>query len=160
LNCQVERYFNSMELDYDDIDTLLEWFDEQREKVATYLIKEKVVHGQISEQPACHVAPYVSIWTIESLVQKGAVGWWAISGDLPTDYISSEDAKTPREAAKSFGEIWMELSRNMQEGQASDDRSVGDPEKQKALGVMLEARAQTLLEWASDDSLWEKDAKD
>lgn len=148
-----------MEQDYDDIDTLLEWFDEQREKVATYLIKEKVVHGEIGEQPACHVAPYVSIWAIESLVQKGAVGWWAISGDLPTDYISSEDAKTPREAAKAFGEIWMELAGNMQEGQASEERSVGNSESQKALGAMLESRALTLLEWVQDDSLWNHDVE-
>lgn len=152
---QVVRYFLAMEPDYEDIDTLLDWFDEQREKVATYLIKEKVVHGEIGEQPACFVPPYVAIWAVESLAQKGSVGWWAICGDLPTDYISSEDAKTPRQAAKAFGEIWMELAGNMQEGQASEDRSVGDPEKQKALGVMLEARAQTLLEWAGDDSLWE-----
>jgi len=45
-------------------------------------------------------APFV--WAIESAVEPGSIGWWVISGDLPTDYAGSDGLLDPREALRAF----------------------------------------------------------
>jgi hypothetical protein len=65
------------------------WCAECRRQVRRYLAGESVQHGRIGSWPAWHVAPYVSVWAIESRARPGCVGWWAICGDVPTDYESA-----------------------------------------------------------------------
>ncbi len=62
------------------------WCQERRAQVAEYLRREGVRHGRIGEWRAWHVAPYVSVWAIESATLPESVGWWVICGDGPTDY--------------------------------------------------------------------------
>src|SRR6266446_5228772 len=52
--------------DYDDPAVEERWCNEQRVNVTNYLSSQKVKHGRIGDWPAWHVAPYVSIWAIES----------------------------------------------------------------------------------------------
>ena len=79
------------ELDDEAAEAEERWCYEQQRKVADYLRSQGLNHGRIGEWPAWHIDPFVSIWAIESLDWPGWIGWWAISGDLPTDYISSAD---------------------------------------------------------------------
>ena len=44
------------------------WCGEQRSRVADYLRSQGVDYGRIGQWPAWHLAPYVSIWAIESRV--------------------------------------------------------------------------------------------
>ena len=83
--------------DYDDPPVEEQWCEDRRAQVAAYLQREGVEHGQIGEWPAWHVAPYVSIWAIESKKRPDRVGWWVICGDLPTDYVSAAKIKHPRD---------------------------------------------------------------
>src|SRR5262245_56368482 len=95
--------------DWDDVDL---WCEEQRCNVARYLQSQRLAHGEIGAWPAWHLAPYVSIWAIESLVHPESMGWWVISGDLPTDYISSAAVappQHPRKAMRVFADNWLEL---------------------------------------------------
>jgi hypothetical protein len=62
--------------DYDDPEVEAQWFAERREEIAHYLGGEGIEHGRIGEEPAWYVAPYVSIWAIESRSNPGRVGWW------------------------------------------------------------------------------------
>lgn len=71
-------------LDYDDPAVDEAWCADQRQVVADYLSSQNVTHGRIGEWPAWHVAPYVSMWAIESLSRPNDIGWWVICGDLPT----------------------------------------------------------------------------
>jgi len=84
--------------DYDDPEVEAQWFAERREEVTNYLKGEGVTHGQIGDEPAWHVTPYVSVWAVESLKSPGSVGWWAICGDMPNDYVSASKASNPKEA--------------------------------------------------------------
>jgi Domain of unknown function (DUF4826) len=61
--------------DYDDPDIEDRWCEAQRAVVADYLRSEKVEHGRIGDWPAWHVAPYVSIWAIESVARPEWIGW-------------------------------------------------------------------------------------
>lgn len=132
------------------------WTRQQRAQVDEYLRKQRVRHGGIGDHPAFSVPPYLSLWAIQSNRTPGAVGWWAISGDLPTDYISSSDGRTPREAIRAFSRVWREASACMLRGEKMPHSSIGTPEQWPELGKLLETRASILASYAADDDLWEE----
>ncbi len=136
------------------------WCDEQRARVADYLRSERVNHGRIGDWPAWHVAQRVSIWAIESLARPEWIGWWVISGDLPTDYISSADVSPPqhpRKAIRVIAERWLKLVQAWEEGREYEGIRIPGPHSHNELAPLLESRARLLVEWANDDSLWEED---
>jgi hypothetical protein len=121
---------------------------------------QNVKHGRIGEWPAWHVAPFVSIWAIESLLHPGAIGWWVICGDLPTDYISSGEVdppQHPRKALRVFAHNWLEMVEAWKHGREVDDSQIGRLEINAKRAPLLEARAKLLMEWHDDNSLWEKE---
>jgi len=127
------------------------WCAEQREEVAAYLASQDgLTHGEIGAWPAWHVAPYVSIWAIESVVRPGAVGWWAIRGDLPGDYCSSTDRGHPRLALRHFADSW----RREVDETADGAETIGRTGLPAHLAPLLQARAELLAKWADDDALW------
>jgi len=139
---------------YDDSAVEEAWCKERRAEVAEYLKREHVVHGRIGEWPAWHVTPYVSIWAIESVKCPEWVGWWVICGDLPTDYVSAETIKHPREAMRSIAERWLEISAYMSRGEKHPTINRGAPESWPQLAPLLRSRAQTLSKWVKDDTIW------
>lgn len=146
--------------DYDDPEVEERWCFEQQKIVADCLRSQQVEHGRIGEWPAWHVAPYASIWAIESLERPEWIGWWVICGDLPTDYISSADVEPPqhpRKAIRVFAHNWLEMVKAWKDGREIENTRLGDPGSQVMLGPLLEARARLLMEWADDDSFWDED---
>jgi hypothetical protein len=130
-----------------------EWVLAQRDTVVAYLAAEGVAHGQVGDWPAWHLSPYVAIWAIESLRTPGWVGWWVISGDLPTDYISSVDARDPRAAMRQFARNWADFAPHLLKGRQPPGTvigSVADPE----VGDLLQRRSAILQSWADDDEVW------
>jgi hypothetical protein len=145
--------------DFDDPKEEERWCEEQRLKVRQYLVHEGVIHGEIGEWPAWHVAPYVPIWAIESMIAPGWVGWWVISGDCPTDYVSAERIKHPRDALREIGQQWEELSEYMSSGHEHLDSKIGRREDWSSLAPLLANRAALLLQWANNENIWnEEDA--
>jgi len=146
--------------DYDDPEVEERWCSEQRKIVADYLRSQKLKHGRIGEWPAWHIAPHASIWAIESLARPEWIGWWAICGDLPIDYICSADVKPPqhpRKAMRVFAQNWLEVVEEWKDGREIENSQIGDSSSHGELGPLLELRAKLLMEWADDDSLWEKE---
>jgi hypothetical protein len=148
------------EPNYDEPEVEERWCAEQQKIVADYLRSQKVKHGRIGEWPAWHVAPHVSIWAIESLARPEWIGWWVICGDLPTDYISAADVNPPqhpRKAMRVFAQNWLEVVKAWKGGGEIENTRIGDASSHKELGPLLEARAELLMEWADDASLWEEE---
>lgn len=131
-----------------------QWCDARRADVAEYLLREGVEHGEVGDWPAWHVFPYVSIWAIESKRAPGQVGWWAIAGDLPTDYVSAGNVKHPRDAVRAFADRWDSLSVDLANGKGNDAMRIGKPEDWPKLAPMLKARAGVLRGYADDDRIW------
>jgi hypothetical protein len=130
------------------------WCFSRLEDVQNYLEREGVKHGRVGEWPAWHLQPYVSVWAIESAEVPDAVGWWVISGDLPTDYITSEGIYEPRDAIRSFSKRWEEVSDYMLRGDSHPTIKIGSPDSWSELGPHLKSRADILWKWAEDDSIW------
>ncbi|HAK59485.1 MAG TPA: hypothetical protein DCO77_03750 [Nitrospiraceae bacterium] len=141
---------------YDDPAVEEKWCNERRAEVDTYLKREGVTYGRIGEWPAWHMAPYVSIWAIESAKRPEWVGWWVICGDFPTDYVSADTIKHPREAMHSIAERWREISGYMSRGEKHPTVNVGTPDSWPELGPLLKARAKLLAELADDDTVWKE----
>jgi Domain of unknown function (DUF4826) len=134
------------------------WCDERRRKVAEYLDAQGVKHGRIGEWPAWHVAPYVSIWAIESLRRPEWIGWWVISGDLPTDHISAADIEPPqhpRKALRAFAEQWIKVVDAWHNDREYRGLLITGGKRNRALAPLLASRARIFLDWSDDDSLWD-----
>jgi hypothetical protein len=143
--------------DFDDPAVEDRWCDEQRNRVADYLRCQNVEHGRIGDWPAWHVAPHVSIWAIESVVRPNWIGWWAICGDLPTDYISAADVESPqhpRLAIRAIAQRWLKLVEAGSGGRDCEDIRIAGPHSMQELAPLLESRARLLIAWADDESLW------
>jgi hypothetical protein len=130
------------------------WIAEQRSTLETYLDRHGLENISLPEDPGWFVAPYVALWAIPSKKNPGAIGWWGISGDLPTDYISSTEGRTARAALQAFSKQWFEISSYLLRDKDHPTIKVGNAANRKQLGDLLKRRAAILLDWATDDSLW------
>ncbi len=140
--------------DFDDPQKESEWLKEQRTIILEYLDSETVTHGGVPEKPSWFVSPYVAIWSIGSIKVPGAPGWWGISGDLPTDYISSKGISDIRSAMKEFATRWKEVASFMLRGEQHPEISIGSPKDWPEVGDLLKRRAETLSSWAEDSEIW------
>ncbi|PEQ12929.1 hypothetical protein B2G71_08820 [Novosphingobium sp. PC22D] len=132
-----------------------EWCAKQRVEVVGYLSRHKLGSAKVGDWPAWHVAPVAAVWAVESLKVPGAVGWWAISGDLPTDYTTCCGDRSPRQAIREFGQKWLNAARQWEKGERLADWGLGSGELESEVAPMLMERAKLLLAWASDDSHWD-----
>jgi hypothetical protein len=130
------------------------WCAGQRETVIAYLVQQGFSSPSVGEWPAWHVAPIIAVWAIESRSRPDWVGWWAISGDLPTDYTTCRDDRHPRQALRDIGARWIEAGAAWARGQRHERISLGSPQRQEELAPLLEARGKTLIQWAADDDIW------
>ncbi len=147
-------------LDYDSPEIDDRWCKDQRTIVGEYLDSQRVKHGRIGEWPAWHLAPYVAVWAVESLARQEAIGWWVISGDLPTDYISTvevEPRQHPRKAVQRIAEHWLELVEAWKTDRDYQGIGISSDLSRPELAKLLESRAKLLMQWANDDSMWEPD---
>jgi hypothetical protein len=119
---------------------------QRRKQIEEYLVRQQVTHGEIGQYPAFHFSPYLYLFAIESLIEPGWIGWWAICGDCPCDYTSSEDCSHPRDALRTFGERWVrpEMVR-FSPGPSSLE-----------LQELLKSRGEFLLELAAVETLFEE----
>ena len=142
--------------DFDD-QAQAAWCDAQRQVVTDYLHEQNINHGRIGDWPAWHVTGCVAIWAIQSHLVPESIGWWAISGDLPTDYCSAADIQSPQHPQKAVRVIakrWLELTAAWQAGRQHPDIKINCPQTQQELLPLLESRAKILLNWANDDTMW------
>lgn len=139
---------------YDDPAVEAAWLVEQRANVVAYLEKQSIPDHGVSTDPKWFVAPYVSLWPVESSKMPGAIGWWVISGDLPTDYLSALDANDPRSALMAFCRRWRDVSVYMLRDEEHPTIKIGYPQNRRELGDLLRRRADILQKWAEDDEIW------
>ncbi|GEP46375.1 DUF4826 family protein [Brevifollis gellanilyticus] len=134
------------------------WITAERGKVIAYLAQQGCQHGGVGQWPALHLDQCFAIWAVQSLKAEGRTGWWAISGDLPTDYMSaSSTADHPRAAMRHFSTQWLEIAAAMAAGKPREGDGaymMGTPDEWPRLEPMLRSRAELLHDLAEDPTLW------
>ncbi len=126
------------------------WCLTNRSTVLDYLSRQGFAHGRVGDLPAWHIAPYLSLWAVESFSRPDVVGWWVICGDLPTDYCSSDECRTPRLAIRRISASWQMALDKFRPG----DETLGSTGIPASFADMLSQRAKLLSGYADDDGLW------
>ena len=79
---------------------------------------------------------------------------WFICGEIPTDFLESTAASTPREAARHFAMKW-QLETARHQDQAAQESSATEPESgRQDPGEQLSEKAEALYELVEDTRLW------
>ena len=136
-----------------DDEEFREWVAAQRTLVELYLTKHGIDNPSVGPWPAFEVAPHFAIWAVESKEVGGKIGWWAFSGDCPTDYVSEDGAFHPRNALSTLLENWRSYVPHLKQGQQPPSLHFGEAGELALLGDLLEKRARVLEEWLEDDDL-------
>lgn len=126
---------------------------EARGLVLQYLAHQEVPFRVLPPGPDWSLAPYLSIWPVYGR-QGRRPGWFAIAGDVPTDYVSAADAPDARAAMRHFARRWLEVAEAMAKGRPHPDVAIGGPEDWPSLHPLLRSRAELLARFAEDDELW------
>ena len=130
------------------------WIEAERKRAEGYLREQHVEHLGVGEYPAFHVHPYFALWAVQSKSSPGWIGWWAVTGDLPADYISRSEGRHPREALRAFARHWHEVAGFMLRGEPHPDYRIGAPDQWPELGDLLRRRAEIVQRYADDDDIW------
>jgi hypothetical protein len=125
------------------------WASVQRQRVLAYLASQKVEHAGVSLEPRWFLSPYVAIWAVRSKSIPEFIGWWAISGDLPTDYLTCEDQRDSGDILLSFARQWKVVAAKMAAGDHLPGYRIGPIDKAKELAPLLLARVELLEDFAS-----------
>jgi len=134
------------------------WIEAERKRAEDYLRDQRVEHLGVGDYPAFHVHPYFALWAVQSKSSPGWIGWWAVTGDLPADYISSSEGRHPRQALRAFAKHWREVSGFMLRGEPHSDYRIGTPDQWPEFGDLLRRRAEIIQGYADNDEIWTGDA--
>lgn len=128
-----------------------QWLAIERQKVVEYLDFQGCRHAGVEKWPTFHVEPDFALWAIQSTKHVGRVGWWAISGDVPTDYMSSTLGEHPRDALRHFSAEWADVADHMRRGKEHPTLNMGTPAEWPELAEMLQQRADALARYADEE---------
>jgi hypothetical protein len=122
------------------------WASDQRKLVEAYLTSQGCQHAGVSLEPRWYLSPYLAVWAVRSKANPDRVGWWAISGDVPTDYMSaSPQLRSTADVLAAFGAQWSQSAEIMSRGEYT---GIGKPENVIELAPLLRTRAEMLQELA------------
>lgn len=143
------------EMESDEIATITDpadaaWVAAQRVRVVSYLAGQNIEHADVSMEPRWFLSPFVAIWAVQSMRVPDRIGWWAISGDLPTDYLTCCSEQDDADVLLSFSRQWKALAAQMSAGVQRPDYHVGPPGREKEFAPLLLSRAEALDDLASD----------
>lgn len=144
--------------DHDDYHAarLRAWLAEGRTAIQRCLARERVAHGGVPATPVWAAAPMLAVWPVRSATARDTVGWWAVAGDVPTDYVAARDVPDARHALAAFAARWHHAADQMACAAAPPAAPTDEPADWRTLSTLLHRRADTLARWAGDASVWRR----
>ena len=86
------------------------WVREQFQKANKFLAENGVLFDSVVTEESRYLIPYLAVWKIKAMDSKR---YWVISGDLPSDYTSVDNAKDAKEALRHFAMHWQLKAENL-----------------------------------------------
>jgi hypothetical protein len=124
-----------------------EWVRVQFQKANRFLAEKGVIPSKVLADESRYLAPYMAIWKMESKQPKKQT-FWVMSGDLPSDYVDVNVAKTARDAIRHFSMMWQLKAENLHQSGLTKD-----PTQAKFANLLI-SRAESLYRMQADDKLW------
>ncbi len=124
-----------------------EWVREHFQKANRFMAEKGIIPSKIHDKESRYLAPCMAVWKMETK-QPTKKTFWVMSGDLPSDMVDANVAKTAREAVRHFSMTWQLKAENLIRSGATRD------ETQAKYANLLVARAQSLYQMQDDDKLW------
>ncbi|MFZ8200043.1 DUF4826 family protein [Alteromonas portus] len=120
------------------------WVREQFQKANKFLAENGVLFDTVITEESRYLIPYLAVWKIKAMDGKL---YWVISGDLPSDYTTAENAKDAKEVLRHFAMHWQLKAENLINAKNAD-------ESQKEFGALLINRAENLFAMQNTPELW------
>ena len=120
------------------------WVREQFQKANKFLAENGVLFDSVITEESRYLMPYLAVWKIRAMDSKR---YWVISGDLPSDYTSVDNAKDAKDVLRHFAMHWQLKAENLINAEGADDT-------QKAFGALLINRAESLFAMQNAPDLW------
>jgi hypothetical protein len=101
-------------------------------------------------------------WTLLNKIMIGQVRdagdpttfTWVIAGEVPTDYLDSAIASTPREAARHFAMKWHRDAARCQDPSVQKTLGLDPQQSSDHIGRRLTEKAEALFALVNDANLW------
>jgi len=130
------------------------WIKKQLDGAVRKSMKLAGMDSLIVEAKPAWVLPFqVLIGMIRKQGQSGSFDW-CICGEVPTDFLPSSMASSPREAAKHFSMKWQLAAARNESGDGQDPVANADGAQQDNTGEQLIDHAEAVYSLVENDSLW------
>ena len=125
-----------------------EWVRLQFQRANLHLAEQGIVMESVAVAESRYLPPLIAVWKIHGL-NKNVV--WAISGDVPVDYLPVAVAADAREAIKHFSYRWQMKAQQIIDNRISDQTSADYVQ-------LLVGRANMLYDLSESETLWQAKA--
>ncbi len=119
-----------------------QWLDKQYSVANRYLATKGLEVRQVIDKESHYYTPLFAIGKCrlsdDSLI-------WLICGEVPIDHSNASVALTPREAIRHFASKWQLQAEHL---------SASSGDKQNEFAGLLVARAEQLMTFYQNDTLW------
>ena len=135
------------------------WAREVNDAAVSEIIERGVLDTEIFEARPVWWLPFqVVIGQIRDTHQRAA-SVWIIAGQVPTDYVSTEAAATPRDAVRHFSMKWQLDAARYKDPATQEQLGADNKEEWDRMGEALAQTAEALADLAADDRHWLPGAK-
>ncbi|MDK1286159.1 DUF4826 family protein [Pseudoalteromonas umbrosa] len=83
--------------------SIQDWQRQQLHAAQRYLAEKGIITNKVIEKECRILPPALAVWRLEDQTGKG---YWAISGQVPTDAVEVKVAKSARDALKHLSYQW------------------------------------------------------
>lgn len=125
---------------------IVTWSREAYQKATSFLAQKGIITETVATEQSRYLAPLVAIWKIKS--NKGK-WFWVITGDVPSDMLAGDAAKTARDAVRSFSFKWQVDSESIRS-------QPGQTKTQLDFANVLQSRAEGLYGIFDQEDIWQQ----
>lgn len=118
------------------IEAANEWGNAQLDKVAKHLAENGIILEKVITKDSFQVVPIIIILKVLDNQRKR---YWAIAGDIPTDFTLEENAKSPKEVLRYFSLNWQLRAENLRQSGTQD-------KVQLEFAQLLEMKAESMYQ--------------
>jgi hypothetical protein len=130
------------------------WIKKHLDTAVRKFIKQGKIDSLLVEAKPAWVLPFqILIGKIRAQGSSKEFNWF-ICGELPTDYLESSVASTPRDTAKHFAMKWQLAAARHQQKTGQNPVAITQESQQEEPAAQLVWQAEALYTVVEDDRVW------